>query len=96
MSLNDKYTQKIVITGGAGFIGSNLLIYLVNKYPDRLFINIDALTYAGNLSNLKSIENLPNYRFEKINICDYNSLKICFDKYDPEWPDSSGGRVACR
>lgn len=78
-----KFNQKIIITGGAGFIGSNLLIYLVKKYPDYFFINVDALTYAGNLSNLKSIENCPNYRFEHINICDYDLLKACFEKYNP-------------
>ena len=81
MNKND-YKKRVAITGGAGFIGSNMLLYLIPKYPDYLFINIDCLTYAGNLSNLKSIEQAPNYRFEKINICNYDELKACFQKYE--------------
>jgi dTDP-glucose 4,6-dehydratase len=81
MSDKKKYLKCLAVTGGAGFIGSNLLHYLVNKYPDYLFVNIDCLTYAGNLSNLTDIENKPNYRFEKIDINDFDSLKSCFDKY---------------
>ncbi|MCP4704504.1 MAG: dTDP-glucose 4,6-dehydratase [candidate division Zixibacteria bacterium] len=77
----DKYQKRIAVTGGAGFIGTNLLMYMVPKYQQYLFVNIDCLTYAGNLLSLKSIENDPNYRFEKINICDYDSLENCFDKY---------------
>jgi dTDP-glucose 4,6-dehydratase len=59
---------KILITGGAGFIGSNFVIYMVNKYPGYQFINIDALTYAGNLGNLQSVQEAPNYRFVKADI----------------------------
>jgi dTDP-glucose 4,6-dehydratase len=81
MSDLEKYKYRIAITGGAGFIGSNLLLYLIPKYSDYLFINIDILTYAGNLSNLSSIENSPNYIFEKIDIRDYKSLESCFDRY---------------
>lgn len=76
------FEKRIIITGGAGFIGSNLLHYLTEKYPDYLFINVDCLTYAGNLSSLAAIENNANYRFEKINICDYDKMSACFDKYD--------------
>ncbi len=82
--MNDtaKYKKHLAITGGAGFIGSNLLHFLVNKYPDYLFVNIDCLTYAGNLSSLAEIENKVNYRFEKIDITDFDKLKTCFEKYN--------------
>ncbi len=70
-----------MVTGGAGFIGSNLLLYLVPRYPRYLFVNVDCLTYAGNLSNLREIENLPNYRFEKVDICDFESLMRSFERY---------------
>jgi dTDP-glucose 4,6-dehydratase len=84
MSDADKFERRVIITGGAGFIGSNMLLHMVPKYPKYLFINIDCLTYAGNLSNLVSVENAPNYRFEKINICDYKILNECFEKYRPD------------
>ncbi|MEA1981029.1 MAG: GDP-mannose 4,6-dehydratase, partial [candidate division Zixibacteria bacterium] len=63
---SNQYEKCIAITGGAGFIGSNLILYLISKYPEYEFVNIDCLTYAGNLSNLKSIENKENYHFEKV------------------------------
>lgn len=59
----NKFSKRIIVTGGAGFIGSNLLRYFVKKYPEYLWVNFDALTYAGNLENLKDIENEPNYVF---------------------------------
>ncbi|MCM2272150.1 MAG: dTDP-glucose 4,6-dehydratase [candidate division Zixibacteria bacterium] len=76
-----RYPRRIAVTGGAGFIGSNLLLSLVPKYPEYLFINIDSLTYAGNLANLKAIETADNYYFEKVNICDFAALRDCFEKY---------------
>lgn len=82
MGILPSYKKRIAVTGGAGFIGSNMLLYMVPRYTDYLFINIDCLTYAGNLSNLKTIKDSPNYRFEKINICDYEKLEKCFSKYD--------------
>ena len=81
MSKSEEFERRIAVTGGAGFIGSNLLLHLVPKYPDYYFVNIDNLTYAGNLLNLKAIEEAPNYRFEKLNICDFEALKGCFDRH---------------
>ena len=66
--------RNIVITGGAGFIGSHVVRLFVNKYPDYKIINLDALTYAGNLANLKDIENKPNYKFVKMDICDFDAF----------------------
>jgi len=62
--------MKILVTGGAGFIGSNFIHYWLKKYPDDEIVNLDALTYAGNLENLRDLENLPNYKFVKGDICD--------------------------
>lgn len=66
--------QNIVITGGAGFIGSHVVRLFVNKYPEYKIINLDKLTYAGNLANLKDIENKPNYNFVKMDICDFEAF----------------------
>jgi len=66
--------RNIVITGGAGFIGSHVVRLFVNKYPDYKIINIDKLTYAGNLANLKDIEDKPNYKFVKMDICDFEAF----------------------
>ena len=60
-----------MITGGAGFIGSHVVRLFVNKYPSYRIINLDKLTYAGNLANLKDIEDKPNYVFVKADICDF-------------------------
>ena len=73
--------KYIVITGGAGFIGSHVVRLFVNKYPDYQIINLDALTYAGNLENLRDIENKPNYRFAKVNILDVKAIEELFDQY---------------
>ena len=66
--------KNIVITGGAGFIGSHVVRLFVNKYPEYNIINLDKLTYAGNLANLKDIENKPNYKFVKMDICDFDAF----------------------
>jgi len=75
------FEKKILITGGAGFIGSHLVRKMVNKYSKYLIINIDKLTYAGNLNNLKEIENKPNYEFINIDICNEADLSKLFKKY---------------
>ena len=69
-----EYKRSIVITGGAGFIGSHVVRLFVNKYPQYKIINLDKLTYAGNLANLKDIENKPNYSFVRADICDFDTL----------------------
>jgi dTDP-glucose 4,6-dehydratase len=66
--------HNIIITGGAGFIGSHVVRLFVNKYPDYNIINVDKLTYAGNLENLKDIESKPNYKFVKADICDFDTM----------------------
>ncbi|MDO4619734.1 MAG: dTDP-glucose 4,6-dehydratase [Lachnospiraceae bacterium] len=75
--------KTYLVTGGAGFIGSNHIHYLFKKYGEEIFIiNVDKLTYAGNLENLKDVENLPNYRFVKADICDAEAIEALFREYD--------------
>ncbi|MBZ9631515.1 dTDP-glucose 4,6-dehydratase [Salegentibacter sp. LM13S] len=73
--------RNILITGGAGFIGSHVVRLFVNKYPDYQIFNLDALTYAGNLENIKDIENAANYHFLKADITDADQMKALFRKY---------------
>jgi dTDP-glucose 4,6-dehydratase len=73
--------KTILITGGAGFIGSHVVRLFVNKYPDHHIVNLDALTYAGNLENLKDIEASPNYSFVKADICDAAVMFELFEQY---------------
>ena len=75
------FRRHILITGGAGFIGSHVVRLMVNAYPDYEIINLDTLTYAGNLANLKDVESEPNYRFVKADVCDPNTLKKIFAYY---------------
>jgi dTDP-glucose 4,6-dehydratase len=70
-----------MVTGGAGFIGSHVVRLFVNKYPGYLIVNADALTYAGNLENLKDVENAANYRFERADITDAARIEALFDQY---------------
>jgi len=77
-------SKTIIITGGAGFIGSHVARLFVNKYPGYTIINLDALTYAGNLENLRDIENAPNYIFRKANILDVEELDAVFAEYNPD------------
>ncbi|MFC2138336.1 dTDP-glucose 4,6-dehydratase [Bacteroidota bacterium] len=74
--------KSILITGGAGFIGSHVVRLFVKKYPEYNIINLDKLTYAGNLENLSDIEKNANYVFERGDICDYDFVKILFSKYN--------------
>lgn len=73
--------KNILITGGAGFIGSHVVRLMVTKYPEYQIFNLDALTYAGNLENLKDIEKAPNYHFVKANILEADALKTIFEKH---------------
>ena len=68
------FKRNILITGGAGFIGSHVVRLMVRKYPDYRIVNLDKLTYAGNLENLRDIENEPNYSFVKADICDFERI----------------------
>lgn len=70
----ENMSRNILITGGAGFIGSNAVRHFVNKYPQYKIVNLDALTYAGNLANLKDIEGRDNYEFVKMDICDFEAV----------------------
>lgn len=72
--------MKILVTGGAGFIGSNFIHYMLEKYPDREIVNLDLLTYAGNLESLKDVEHLPNYRFVHGDIADRPFVMELFGK----------------
>jgi dTDP-glucose 4,6-dehydratase len=74
--------RNILITGGAGFIGSHVVRLFVKKYPEYRIVNLDALTYAGNLANLCDIENEPNYTFEHCDISDFESVREIFRKYE--------------
>ncbi|MBE6210543.1 MAG: dTDP-glucose 4,6-dehydratase [Rikenellaceae bacterium] len=74
--------RNILITGGAGFIGSHVVRLFVRKYPEYRIVNLDALTYAGNLANLRDIESEPNYIFERGDICDTDAVREIFRKYD--------------
>lgn len=75
------YKRNILITGGAGFIGSHVVRLFVKKYPDYRIINLDKLTYAGNLNNLRDVENQPNYTFVKEDICNLERMLKLFDEY---------------
>jgi len=77
----NSYKKTILITGGAGFIGSHVVRLFVTKYPEYKIINLDALTYAGNLENLRDVESFPNYFFEKGDITEQEDMNTLFEKY---------------
>jgi dTDP-glucose 4,6-dehydratase len=77
-------TRTILVTGGAGFIGSHVVRLMVTRYPEYRIINLDALTYAGNLENLRDIEHLPNYYFEKVNLLNAAELERVFSEHQPD------------
>ncbi|MDR3093632.1 MAG: dTDP-glucose 4,6-dehydratase [Bacteroidales bacterium] len=79
-----KMEKTIIVTGGAGFIGSHVVRLFVTKYPNYKIVNVDKLTYAGNLENLTDIDKLPNYIFEKADITDAAAIKSVFDKHRPD------------
>ena len=76
-----QYDKTIMITGGAGFIGSHLVRHFVTKYPHYRIVNLDALTYAGNLASLKDVEESPNYVFAKADICESDAVSAVMDEY---------------
>lgn len=77
-------SRTIIITGGAGFIGSHVIRLFVTQYPDYKIVNLDALTYAGNLENLRDVEKSPNYHFEKADILDTKAIENIFVKWQPD------------
>lgn len=77
--------MKILVTGGAGFIGGNFVLYMVNQYPDDMIVNLDALTYAGNLETLKSVEDKSNYKFVKGDIADRTFINQLFEEEKFDW-----------
>ena len=76
--------KTILITGGAGFIGSHVVRRFVRNHPDTRIVNLDALTYAGNLENLVDIQDAPNYQFSKVDIRDAAAVEACFAQYQPD------------
>ena len=75
------FKRNILITGGAGFIGSHVVRFFINKYPEYRIINLDKLTYAGNIANLHDVESASNYTFIKADICDFDKLIDIFSEY---------------
>ena len=76
--------MKIIVTGGAGFIGSNFIFYMLDKHPDYKIVCLDKLTYAGNLSTLKSVMSNKNFTFYKVDICDKEEIDRIFEIEKPD------------
>lgn len=79
--MENKFKKNILVTGGAGFIGSHVVRLMVNKYSDYHIVNLDKLTYAGNLTNLQDVQDRPNYTFVKADICDFDEMLKIFKEY---------------
>ena len=79
--------MTIIVTGGAGFIGSNFIFHMLDKYPEYRIVCLDKLTYAGNLSTLKGVMDNPNFRFVKLDICDREGVNALFEEEHPEMPN---------
>jgi len=77
--------KKLLVTGGAGFIGSNFIMYWLNKYSEDKILNLDLLTYAGNLDNLSSLKNNPNYQFVKGDICNFELVDFLVKEFQPDF-----------
>lgn len=78
-------TTTYLVTGGAGFIGSNFVLYMLDKHDDIRIVNVDKLTYAGNLENLKAIEDDPRHIFVQADICDKQAMRELFEQYNPDY-----------
>ena len=76
--------MRILVTGGAGFIGANFLNLLVPRHPEHQFVNLDALTYAANLGSLDAVANRSNYTFERVDLCDFSALRAVFAQHKPD------------
>ena len=86
--------MNIIVTGGAGFIGSNFVFHMLKKYPDYRIICLDKLTYAGNLSTLASVMDNPNFRFVKADICDREAVNKLFEEEHPDIVASSSRPIS--
>ena len=76
--------MTVLVTGGAGFIGSNFIYYMLKKHPDYKIVCVDCLTYAGNMSTLEEALKNPNFKFYKVNICDREAVEKVFEETHPD------------